>query len=172
MARGHVQRQTDARGHALEKPDMLHRHGEFDVAHAFATNAGQRHFDTATVADDAAMLDALIFSAGTFPVLDGTENAFAEKAALFRLERAVVDRFGILDFAFAPRADGVGRRERDADVVNLVDFFEAENLAGVFFGSGHTILIQQSFVQGSLDVSAATAACCALSLPACSIGLE
>ena len=146
MARGHVQRQTDARGHALKEPDVLHRHSEFDMAHAFTTNARQGHFHAATIADDAAMFDALVFSAGTFPVLDGTENAFAEKAALFRFERAVVDRFGILDFALAPRADGVGRRERDADVVNLVDFFEAENLAGVFFGTGHTILFQQSFV--------------------------
>ena len=55
------------------------------------------------------------------------------KAALFRLERAVVDGLGILDFALAPGADGFGRRERDADVIHLVDFFQAEQLAGVFF---------------------------------------
>src|SRR5665213_1877061 len=147
MARGHVQREADARGHALERPDVLHGHGEFDVAHAFTANAGQSHLDAATVADDAAMLDAFVFAAGTFPVLDGTENAFAEKAALFRLERAVVDGFRIFDFALAPRANGVRRGERDADVVNLVDLVEAEQLTGVFFGTGHTILFQQRFSQ-------------------------
>ena len=133
MARRHVQRETDARGHALEEPDMARRHGQLDVAHAFATHTRERHFDAATVADDAAMLDALVFAAGTFPVLDGTENAFAEKAALFRLERAVVDGFGILDFTLAPGADGVGRRERDPDVIHLVDFFQAQQFAGIFF---------------------------------------
>jgi hypothetical protein len=81
---------------------MARRHGEFDVAHALAAHARQRHFDAATVADDAAMLDALVLAAGTFPVLDGTENAFAEQAALFRLERAVIDGLGILDFTLAP----------------------------------------------------------------------
>ena len=146
MARRHVQRQTDARGHALEEPDMTRRHGQLDMAHAFTAHASHGHFYAATVADNAAMLDALILAAGAFPILNWTEDAFAEKAALFRLERAVVDGLWILDFALAPRADGVGRRERDADVVNLVDFFEAENLAGVFFGTGHTILFQQSFV--------------------------
>src|ERR1019366_6069216 len=144
MARGHVQRQADTRGHALEEPDVARRHGEFDVAHALAAHAGERDFNAAAVADNAAMLDAFILAAGTFPVLHGTENAFAEKAALFRLERAVVDRLGFLYFALAPRADGVGRRERDADVVNLVDLVEAEQLTGVFFGTGHTILFQQS----------------------------
>ena len=111
MARGHVQHQADARRHALEEPDVRHRHGQFDVAHALAAHARQRHFDAATVADDAAMLDALVFAAGAFPVLDRAENAFAEQAALFRLERAVIDGFGILDFALAPGADGVGRRD-------------------------------------------------------------
>jgi len=66
------------------------------MAHAFTPDARQRHFDAATVADDAAMLDSLVLAAGTFPVFDGTENTFAEKAALFRLERAVVDGFGFL----------------------------------------------------------------------------
>ena len=70
-------------GMHLKNQMWQHRHGQFDVAHAFAADARQRHFDAATVADDAAMLDALVFSAGTFPVLDGTENAFAEQGRPF-----------------------------------------------------------------------------------------
>ncbi len=100
-------------GHTFEKPDMASRHGEFNMPHAFATNASERHFHAATVANDAAMFDALVFSAGTFPILHRTENAFAEQAAFFRLERAVIDRLGILDFAFAPRTDASG----DASVI-------------------------------------------------------
>ena len=111
MARGHVERQPDARRHALEEPDVAGRHGQFDVAHALAAHAGQRHFDAATVANDAAMLDAFVLAARAFPVLDRTENAFAEQAAFFGLERAVVDGLGVLDFALGPGPDGVGRRD-------------------------------------------------------------
>ena len=64
--------------------------------------------------------------------LTGTENAFAEQAALFRLERAVVDGLGILDFALAPGADGIGRRERDPDVIHLVDLVQARAIRGRF----------------------------------------
>ena len=133
IARGHVEDEADADGHALEEPDVARRHGQFDVAHAFAAHAGERHLDAATVADDAAVLDAFILAAGTFPVLDGAENAFAEKAALFRLERAVIDGLGILDFALAPRPDGFRRRERNADVIHLVHLVEAEQFPGAFF---------------------------------------
>jgi len=73
--------------HAFEEPDMTNRHRQFDMAHALAAHAGERHFHAATVANDAAVLDAVILSAGTFPVLHGTENTFAEQAAFFRLER-------------------------------------------------------------------------------------
>src|SRR5687768_12187764 len=78
MARGHIKDQPEAGGHALEEPDVRTRHCQLDVAHAFAADARQRHFHTATVTNDAPMLDALILSAGAFPILDRTENAFAE----------------------------------------------------------------------------------------------
>ena len=111
LARGHVEHQAEARGHALEEPDVRDRHGQFDVAHALAAHARQRHFDAATVADDALVLDALVLSAGAFPVPDRTENALAEQAALLRLERAVIDRLRVLDFALGPRADRFGRSD-------------------------------------------------------------
>ena len=127
----HVEHQADARGHALEEPDVRDRHGQFDVAHALAAHARERHFHAATIADDAAVLDALILSAGAFPVLDRTENAFAEQAAFFRLERAVIDRLRVLDFALGPGADRFGRRDGDRDVLDLIDLLQAEQFAGV-----------------------------------------
>ena len=138
VAGRHVEHQADAGRHALEKPDVADGHGQFDVAHALAADAGERHLDAAAVADDAAMLDALVFAAGTFPVLDRAENAFAEQAALFRLERAVIDGFGVFDLAFGPGTDGFRRRDGNRDVIHLVDLVQAEQFAGAFFGADHT----------------------------------
>ena len=118
------------------------RHGQFDMAHALAADAGESHFHAATVADDAAMLDAFILSAGAFPVLDRTENAFAEQAALFRLERAVIDGLGVFDFPFGPGTDGFRRGDGDRDVLDLVDLVQAEQFAGGFFGANHTFEIE------------------------------
>ena len=58
------------------------------------------------------MLDALVFSAGAFPVPGRTENTLAEEAALFRLEGAVIDRFRILDFALGSRTGWCPARRR------------------------------------------------------------
>ena len=38
------------------------------MAHALTAHAGECHFDAAAVADDALVLDALVFAAGTLPV--------------------------------------------------------------------------------------------------------
>src|ERR1043165_9768476 len=107
MARGHVERQTDTARHALEEPDVADGNGQFDMSHAFAANARECHFHAATIADNTAMFDALVFSAGTFPVLHRPENALAEQAAFFGLERAVIDSLRILDFAIAPGTDSI-----------------------------------------------------------------
>ena len=103
LTRAHIQHQADAGGHALIKPNMRHRHGQFDVAHAFATNSRKRYFDTAAIADDALVLDSLVLSAGAFPVPGRTEDSLAKQTAFFRFESSVIDRLGILDLAFTPR---------------------------------------------------------------------
>ena len=78
---------------------------ELDVAHALAAHLGQRHFGAALLADHAAVLHALVLAAQALVVLDRTEDRRAEQAVAFRLERAVVDRLGLLHFAERPRAD-------------------------------------------------------------------
>ena len=130
LAGGHVHDQAEAAGHALEEPDVRDGHGQLDVAHALAAHARQRHFHAATVADDALVLDALVLSAGALPVLGRTEDALAEEAALFRLEGAIIDRLGVLDFAFAPGTDGVRGRDGDADLVETDRAAETEHFAG------------------------------------------
>jgi len=124
MTGGHVQCQPDAGGHALEKPDMADRHGQFDMAHALAAHAGERDLDAAAIADDAAMLDALEFAARTFPVFDRAENTFAEQAAFFRLERTIINCLRVLYLAFAPGADGIRGRNSDSYIIYLVNLVQ------------------------------------------------
>src|SRR5262245_65376555 len=83
---------------------MGDRHTELDVAHALAPHLGQRHLDAAAVADHAAIADPLVLAAVALPVLHRPEDALAEQAIPFRLERPVVDRLGLGDFA--PRPPG------------------------------------------------------------------
>src|SRR5689334_4744137 len=89
-------------GQGFEEPDVRDGNGELDVTHALATHLAQGHFDAAAVADDTAVTNSLVFAAMALPVLYGTENALAEQAVLLRLERAVVDRLGLGDFAPRP----------------------------------------------------------------------
>src|SRR6185503_6199995 len=102
IAQRHVEQIPHRRRQRLEEPDVRDRHRELDVAHALAPDLGQRHFDAATVADHAAIADALVLAAMALPVLDGTEDALAEQAVLFGLERPVVDRLGLGDLAPRP----------------------------------------------------------------------
>src|SRR6185369_10286805 len=100
----HAEQASDHGGQALEEPDVDDGHGQFDVAHALAAHLAVRHFHAATVADHAAIADALVLAAGAFPVLHRSKNAFAEQAVLLRFEGAVVDGLGLGDFAIGPAA--------------------------------------------------------------------
>ena len=119
FARGLFEHEADTAGHALEEPDMGHGNGEFDMAHTFAADLGMADFDAAAFADDAFVLDAFVFAAAAFPVAVRSEDLFAEEAAFFGLEAAVVDRLGVLDLAVTPGADDFGRRDFDHDRLEL-----------------------------------------------------
>ena len=69
---------------------MGHRTGQFDMAHPFAADLGQGDFDAALLADYAAVLQALVFAAQTFIVLDRAENLGAKQSIPFRFERSIV----------------------------------------------------------------------------------
>src|ERR1700734_240167 len=96
---------------------MRDRRCERDVAHALAPDARQRHLDTALLADDALVLHPLIFAAQALVVLDRPEDARAEQAVTLRLERAVVDRLGLLDLAERPRKNLFRARDSDLDLI-------------------------------------------------------
>src|SRR4051812_35544258 len=96
---------------------MRDRRCQLDMAHALAANARKRHLDTALLADDALVLHALVLAAQAFVVLDRAEDARAEQAVTLRLERAVVDGFGLLDLAVGPGKDLLGARDGNPDLV-------------------------------------------------------
>jgi hypothetical protein len=85
------------------------------VAHALTPDAGKRHFNAALLAGHAAILDALVLAAQALVILDRPEDAGAEQTITLRLERAVVDRLGLLDLARRPLPDLFRARDRDAD---------------------------------------------------------
>ena len=119
IAQRDVQQVADAARQALEEPDVAHRRGQRDVAQALAPHAGLRHLDAALVADDPAVLHPLELAAEALPVGDRAEDLGAEQAVAFGLERAVVDRLRLGDLAVRPRQDLVGRRQADANRVEV-----------------------------------------------------
>src|SRR5215831_8332935 len=90
------------------------------MAHAIAAHLRQRHLDAAFLADDAAILHALVLAAQALIVLDRTEDAGAEQAVTLRLEGAVVDRLRLLDLAIGPGANPLGAGDGDLDLVEAL----------------------------------------------------
>ena len=119
VTQGHVQHEADARRQRLQEPDVRGRRRQLDVAHALATDLGQRHFGTALLADHATVLHALVLAAQALVVLDRSEDGGAEQAVTLGLEGTVVDRFRLLHFAERPAADQVRRCQADLDAVEI-----------------------------------------------------
>src|ERR1051326_2742079 len=121
VAQGDVEQVSDARRQSFEEPHVRHRRGQLDVSHALAAHFRFRDFDAALIADDSAMLHALVLAAEAFPIGDRAEDLRAEEAVALRLEGAVVDRLRLGHFAVRPRPDLLRRREADLDGVEIVD---------------------------------------------------
>src|SRR5262249_62669 len=110
-----VQQVADARRQRLQEPDVRDRGRQVDVAQALAADLGLDHLDAALLADDPAVLHALVLAAVALVVLHWPEDLRAEQAVPFRLERPVVDRLRLLHLTVRPLTDLLGRRQRNAD---------------------------------------------------------
>src|SRR5271155_1059913 len=99
---------------------MRDRRSELDMAHAVAADLGQGDLDAAFLADDAAILHALVLAAQALVILDRAEDAGAEQPVPLRLEGPVVDRLRLLDLAERPGADALGAGDRNADLVETL----------------------------------------------------
>ena len=69
-----IEQIADAARQSLEEPHVRTRAGQLDVSEPLAADARKRHFDAALVANDAAMLHALVLAAQALPIGDRTEN--------------------------------------------------------------------------------------------------
>ena len=107
--------------HTLEEPDVGHRGGELDMAHALTAHTALGHFHAAALAYDALEAHALVLAAGALPVAGRSEDLLAEQTVLLRLQGTVVDGLGLLDLAIAPVTDVVGGGQADPQFVKCVD---------------------------------------------------
>ncbi len=85
-----VEHVADAPRQALQEPDVRDRRGQVDVAEALTAHLGLDDLDAALLADDPAVLHALVLAAVALVVLHRPEDLRAEEAVPLRLERAVV----------------------------------------------------------------------------------
>ena len=87
------------------------------------------HLNTATVANDAFIANALILSAMALIVLRRTEDALAEESVALGLVGAVVDGFGLQNLAIGVGFNLYGRSQSDGDFrevrLDLSIYFES-----------------------------------------------
>ena len=120
VLRCQVQQVAQAGRNALEVPDVGDRSGQLDVAHALTTHLGLGDLNAATLTDDALVTHALVLTTSTLPVTGRSENALAEQAVLFRLQRAVVNGLGLFNLALRPATDIVSSGQTDAELVEEI----------------------------------------------------
>jgi hypothetical protein len=84
------------------------------MAETLAANARKGDFDTALIANDAAVLHAFVLAAQTLPICDGTKDASAEQTVALRFERAVVYGLRLGDFTVGPTPDLLRRGKTDS----------------------------------------------------------
>ena len=82
---------ADLVGQRLEEPDVHDRDDQLDVAHPLAAHFLLGHLYPATVADNAFISDALVFTTMTLPVLHWTKDSLTEQTAHFRLVSSIID---------------------------------------------------------------------------------
>jgi len=99
---------------------MNHGSGELDVGHSLTTNLGTGHLNAAALADDALETYALVLAAIALPVLGRTEDFFTEEAVFLWLQRAVVNRFWLLDLAVRPHTDRICCGQTNSDLIKVV----------------------------------------------------
>ena len=110
-----VEEVTDAARQALEEPDVCDGGCQVDVTETLATNLALDDLNAALLADDAAVLHALVLAADALVVLHGPEDAGAEEAIPLRLEGTVVDGLRLLHLTMRPLPDALRRGQADLD---------------------------------------------------------
>jgi hypothetical protein len=77
-------------------------------------------FNTALFANHTAVLEALVFTAQAFVVLDGPENLGAKQTITLGLEGAVVDGLWFFDFTKRPGTDFLWGSQSNFDGIKML----------------------------------------------------
>src|SRR3989344_4340747 len=143
LARRHIKQQREFGGGAAEKPRMHHGRCKGQMPHTFSAHLGLRDFHTALITNDPAVPDAFVFSAVTFPVFSRPKNFFRKQSVFFRLQRPVVNRFGLGHFSVRPTLDIPWRREDQTKTVKFGQV-SGHDFFSVFISSETSVLFASS----------------------------
>src|SRR6266446_3451687 len=99
---------------------MRDRRGELDMTHAVAADLGERYLDATLLADDAAILHALVLATQALVILDRAKDAGTKQAVTLGLESPIVDRLRFLDLAVGPGMDALRAGDRDTDLIEAL----------------------------------------------------
>ena len=105
---------------------MAAGHGQLNVPHALAAHTGKSNLHTAAVTHHTLVLNALVFAARTFPVLNRTEDTFTKEAALLGFEGSVVNGLRVLNFSLGPTPDGFRGGHGDLHIIHEIDALESK----------------------------------------------
>ena len=100
---------------------MGNRAGELDMAHTLTANFRERDLDAALLANDAAMLQALVLTAQALVVLCRAKDASTEQAVSLGLECPIIDGLRLLHFTERPASYHLRRRQADPKRIEIVD---------------------------------------------------
>ena len=100
---------------------MDDRGGKLDMSHPFPADTVVRHFDAATVADDAPEFGpaSLVFAACALVAFRRTKDTLTEQSVFFRTQRSVIDRLGLLDLSARQFTNTLRTRQLDPDTYDF-----------------------------------------------------
>src|ERR1700741_1089222 len=90
------------------------------MPHAVASDFGEGDLNATLLANDAAILHALVLATQALVILDRAENSSAEQTIALRLKCTIVYRLGLLDLAKRPGMNPLWTGDRDADLVEAL----------------------------------------------------
>ena len=79
-----------------------------------------RHFYTALIAYDTLVTHSLVFATVALPVLCGSKYTLAEEAIALGLQCSIVNGLWLRYLAVRPAPDFLGRRQADADGIEML----------------------------------------------------
>ena len=116
----HTEQVTNLVRQRAEVPDVSHWHNELDVSATLTAYLLLCHLNTASVANDTLVTDALVLAAGTLIVACRTEDALAEQAVALGLIGAIVDGLWLGNLTIRIFQDFLRRGESDGNLREII----------------------------------------------------